>query len=696
MSKNKARRRPSASRPVNDSQIIDQPSAGNGLGLSLVSRMTMDEIINQYARLGGKQNLLGNNTYAANRITQQYQLLNSLYRGDWLAGKIVDTIPEDMVKNWYKLTCQVEPDQISILQNIERRTHLKTQILEGLRLGRLYGGAAGIIMIDGQEDMLETPLNMNTIMPGSFKGLIIADRWNGVYPSSSQVTDRSDPDYGLPEYYKFLMDETNTDYGISVHHSRVVRFTGRWLPYLERVIELQWGMSELEHVYDELNKRNSTSANIAQLVFQAHLRVLKMDKFGQALAFMDQRSQQALYRTLEAQNKLMNNMSLQIMSKDDEFQTFQYTFSGLSDVYEQFMMDVAGAAEIPVTKLFGRSPAGMNATGESDLTNYYDTVKKWQEAQLRPILDKLLPILCLSAWGAIPDDLDFDFNPVRDISDSERSNLIKQSADAINSVFQSGIISQKIALKELRESGKPLDMWTNITDEDIDNADDSMNPQEQEPGLEELPVDPGNEEGQLRQMEGDIPPGAGAENPTKAADAAPNRLLVLLRRLLGREKAQDFNENHDPGSGRFTAGGGSSNSGSSGGGAFKSESEVKSYLSGKPKANRKEIDKHVQGTPEYEKYRSQREQSGKPPQSHFDPKDLDAVEEEILQALKEGRCEILKKRDGSFRAYLRIASAKGTAYNKQGVELQSSFVEVMISKKKGIHYYAKPEGDDES
>lgn len=490
MSKNRARRRPSAARPANDRRSVQilQPGANPAPGLSLVGRMTMDELLNQYNRMGGQQNILDNNRYAANRLTQQYQLLNSLYRGDWLAGRIVDTIPDDMLKNWYKLKCQVEPGQTNALYNVERKTRLKSQILEGLRLGRLYGGAAGIIVLEGQEDILDQPMNMDVILPGSFKGMIVADRWNGVYPSTELVNDPSDPDFGLPAYYKFSMDENNMDYGITVHHSRVVRFTGRWLPYLERINELYWGMSELEHVYNELNKRNSTSANIAQLVFQSHLRILKMDRFGQALAFMDPNSQRALYATLEAQNKLMNNMSLQIMSKDDEFQTFQYSFSGLSDVYEQFMMDVAGAAEIPVTKLFGRSPAGLNSTGESDLTNYYDTVKKWQESQLRPIFDKLLPILCLSAWGAIPDDLDFDFNPVRDTSDDEKANLIKQSADAINSVYQSGMISQKIALKELRESGKQLGMWTNITDEDIEKADDSIAPEEAPPQLKDLPA----------------------------------------------------------------------------------------------------------------------------------------------------------------------------------------------------------------
>ena len=90
---------------------------------------------------------------------------------------------------------------------------------------------------------------------------------------------------------------------------------------------------------------------------------------------------------------------------------------------------------------------------------------------MRPILEKLFPILCVSVWGAIPDDLNFDFNPVRDTSDEERSKLIKESADAIVEVFQAGLISQQTALKELRQSGSTFGMWSNITDEDIDSAD---------------------------------------------------------------------------------------------------------------------------------------------------------------------------------------------------------------------------------
>lgn len=533
MSRNNPRRRPSAPVQTNDTKKQAAPVGG----LSLTSRLMMDELINEYARLGGQENLLGNNQYQVRRITQNYQLLNTLYRGSWIVGRIIDVVAEDMVKNWYKLKCQVEPGMESALLRIERKAHVREKILEGLKWGRLYGGAAGIIVVEGQEDMLDQPLDLNMIMLGSFKGILIADRWTGVYPSNELVNDISDPDNGLPMYYTFSMDESNLDYGVKVHHSRVIRFTGKKLPYIERVVEQYWGMSEVERVFDELNKRNSTSANIAQLIFQAHLRVLKMEHLGQDLAFLDGDQMGDLYRTLQAQNKLMNNMSLQVLSKDDDFQTFQYTFSGLSDVYELFMMDLAGAAEIPVTRLFGRSPAGMNATGESDLTNYYDKIRKDQGAFLAPIMEKLLPIMCLSAWGAIPDDLDFDFNPIRDIAEEERANLIKQSADAINQAFQSGLISQKIALKELRQSGESLDMWTNIQDEDIENADDTMGQPEQEPQMEENPEQPGAPD------EGQQPPQLMAPSePQKQVGGHDNsnglmqRLAMALKSMLRHER----------------------------------------------------------------------------------------------------------------------------------------------------------------
>lgn len=431
---------------------------------------TLDAFSNVLARLGANTpNLLEGTEYPMTRLTQNFQLMNSLYRSHWIIRKIIDCIPEDMIRNWITIKSQMSPENIKRFNKLQRTTRLQSDMLEGLKWGRLYGGAGAVIIIDGHEDILDKPLDYDTIMPGSFKGLIVTDRWCGLIPSDDIIEDIGNPDFGLPAYYNWNLE---TGKCLKVHNSRVLRFIGRGLPSWEKYTEQQWGASEIEVIFDELKKRDNTSWNIAQLVFLANLRVLKMSDLGELLALGDEQSQKELYDTVQAQNWLMSNMGLYILNKDDDFQTHQYTFSGLNDIYESFMLDVAGASEIPVTKLFGRSPAGFNATGESDLKNYYDIIEQKQASQLQPVLDKILPIMFMSEFGAIPDDLDYEFNPIGSPSESELADIVDKKSNSIINVVNSGLISQKTALKELRQMSETTGMFTNITDEDIENADD--------------------------------------------------------------------------------------------------------------------------------------------------------------------------------------------------------------------------------
>ncbi|MCM1059456.1 MAG: DUF1073 domain-containing protein [Eubacterium sp.] len=430
---------------------------------------TADAFSNALARLGyGTPNLMEYTEYNKTNFTAEYNTLTALYRENWIVKRIVDVVAEDMTKNWYSIKSQISPESKKQIARLEARTAVRAKVLEGLKWGRLYGGAAAVIVIEGQEDMLDQPLNYDLIMPGSFKGLIIVDRWSGISPSAELVENISDPDFGLPKYYT-VADES-FGFGVRVHHSRIIRFIGRPLPNIEEQSEQYWGTSELEHVYAELKKYDNTSYNIAALVFSANLKVYQMDGFDQ-LGTLNPNALQDLYQMLTLMNWMRSSQGMQIIGPKDVFSTHQYTFSGLSDIYEMFMLDISGAAAIPVTKLFGRSPAGMNATGESDMANYYDSIEEQQEATLRPMLDRLLPVMCISEFGAIPDDLEFEFEPVRRPSEEEKKNILTQTTTAIVSTFQAGIISQQIALKELRESSRATGMWNNITDEDIDNAD---------------------------------------------------------------------------------------------------------------------------------------------------------------------------------------------------------------------------------
>ena len=505
-----------------------------------------DAFSNPLARLGaGTPNLMEGTTYFETRLTQNYNLLNSLYRGHWIVRQIIDIIPSDMLKNWITLTTEVSPNLLKKIDLLLRKTQLIEKLKTGLQWGRLFGGAIGVMMVAGQGEDLSQPLDLRLVMPGDFCGILVFDRWNCVDPSIESVDDVRDPEFGLPKYYTITDNENNNL--IKVHYSRVLRFTGDDLPYWESMQEQQWGASIIESIMDELKKRDNVSWNIAQLTFMASLRVLKMSDMGQMLAATDEQTKAELYRTIQSQNWLMSNMGLQVIDAGDDMQSHQYTFGGISDTYKQFMMDVAGAARIPATKLFGRSPEGMNATGESDLQNYYDMIAQEQEAKLRPILNKLLPVICMSVFGAVPNDLDFEFDPVSEPSDKERSDLAKSGTENVVTALNAGLVSKRTALKELKQQSERTGVWTNITDADIQKAPDEIEEEGEMGGFGGMSFgDEGNSQ--------DFGPGSSSKPPDDKPPQEPGKPPQRPKFAKDSDWAEDDHPRDE--GGRFTKGGG--------------------------------------------------------------------------------------------------------------------------------------------
>ena len=229
-----------------------------------------DAFTNSLARIGFSQpNVINGTSYPITRLSRNYNLMNSLYRDSWICRRVIDTIANDMFKNWIELTSSITPEEMKKVEKLIRVSRVRQKLLEAVKWSRLYGGAAAIIMIDGDEDRLDEPLELEHIMPGDFKGLIVVDRWSGITPLLELVDDLSSPDYGLPKYYQFSTEQTGES--LKVHHSRVLRFCGPELPNWEKQAEVYWGASILEQVFEELKKRDNTSWNIAQLIFLSNI-----------------------------------------------------------------------------------------------------------------------------------------------------------------------------------------------------------------------------------------------------------------------------------------------------------------------------------------------------------------------------------------------------------------------------------------
>ena len=423
-----------------------------------------DAYSNPAAFLGEESPLLSSGTFLRSGLTSDTELLTAMYRESWLTKRIIDMPPEDMTRAWYRLASPPGGEAMHALRRLEARHSVRQELANAIRWARLYGGSLALMVIRGEEDCLDRPLDPDLLLPDCFQGLLVLDRAQGIQPSAELVSDLDDPDFGLPLSYTVNL-ETDDCRTVTLHHSRVLRFVGRELPHTETVRENYWGASEMEHINEELLKRSAASANIAQLLFQANITTLKMSDFGELLSAGTPEQRRDVEYAMETENRFRTSFGVQLLSRDDSLENHSYSFAGLSEIYEQFMMDMAGAAEIPATRLFGRSPQGMNATGESDLRNYYDMIVSLQERLLRPALEKLLPVMAVSCWGYVPEDLEIVFEPLATTGPTERAELVqKLSADVI-AAYQAGLLSRGEAREELRSRGAELGMYSRIEPE---------------------------------------------------------------------------------------------------------------------------------------------------------------------------------------------------------------------------------------
>lgn len=430
---------------------------------------TKDGFANLTARLGmGAQNVLSEGTYIFDLLTRNRVKLEAMYRGSWIVGAAVDSVAEDMTREGINIHGTIEPEHIQAMQSKLTRIGIWDSLLEAIKWGRLYGGAIAFLVVDGQDP--STPLRLDTVGKDQFRGLRVYDRWR-VQPSMDEVVEDGF-DAGLPAYYQLISDvNTGKVSDVKIHHSRVVRFIGIQLPIMQAITEQMWGESIIERLYDRLVSFDTATSGAANLVNKAHLRTVGIDKLREVLAAGGQ-AEENLLKMFHHMRMLQVNEGLTLLDKEDQFQAHSYTFSGLSDMILQFGQQISGATGIPLVRLFGQSPAGLNSTGESDLRMYYDNISSQQESRLREGMLKILRVLHRSMFGLdAPESFDFDFVPLWQTSTKEKAEIATSITNIINSAFERGLIDQATALKELKQASEYTDVFSNITDAQIAEAE---------------------------------------------------------------------------------------------------------------------------------------------------------------------------------------------------------------------------------
>ena len=437
-----------------------------------IMKATADSYDNFMARVGMQQpNQHAVSTYRANFTSRNRQQIEWAYRSSWVIGKAVDVVADDMTRKGIRITSEIEPGARGVIESLFDELELWDRLNDIIKWARLYGGAVGFIMIEGQAPF--TPLRMETIGKEKFKGILPLDRWM-INPNLTRRIKEMGPHLGKPEFY----DVVTTATGIpawKIHHSRLIRFDGVTLPYQQAMTENEWGMSVIERIWDRLTAFDSATLGTAQLVYKAHLRTYKVEKLRELIGIGGP-GLEKLLKQMNMIRQFQSNEGLTLMDKTDEFEAHQYSFGGLDDVLGQFSQQIAGAVDVPLVRFFGQSPKGFS-TGDADLANYYDGIGTQQERRLRQPLRKLFEVIYRSELEQpLPEDFTFEFNPLWQMSDVDRSTVAVNTVNAITSAVDAGLMTLKAGMTDLRETSDVTGIGASITDEDIENAEDEAPP----------------------------------------------------------------------------------------------------------------------------------------------------------------------------------------------------------------------------
>jgi phage-related protein (TIGR01555 family) len=299
-------------------------------------------------------------------------------------------------------------------------------------------------------------------------------------------TDPLSPDYGSPSYYNVSSAHSGL---VRIHPSRVVRFYGSELP--ENGYGFKRGESVLQSLMTSVIHYDGTMTNVASLIFEAKIDIIKVPDLASLLADPVTETQVINRYNLAGLMKGNNGMLLLsgASSKDgvgEEYEQKQMSFSGLTDIIDRMQMQVAGAANSNRSRMFGVSAGGLGSNGNLELSTYYDFINSRQTNYLEPAITLLDEVIIRSALGSRPDDVWYQWNSLWQISDKEKADIGVALSSAAKSLIDGGLFTAEILAEPVSLALVNAGVFPGL-DQSLADFIQSGGELEHEPEIEDLP-----------------------------------------------------------------------------------------------------------------------------------------------------------------------------------------------------------------
>lgn len=348
---------------------------------------------------------------------------SNLYAYNGIAKNIIDIPANDAVRKGFKIKFEGDDDAVNrTVKSLCEDLEVEKNFSEALAWSDLFGGALIVVMAnDG--NTLEEPLNYNTLK--NIEALKVFDRV--CVTGTEQYNDATAPEFMNDRLYQINNYGSNPFW---VHESRVLRFNGGRLPMIQRNLRQGWGAKKFEAIKDDVFRYGNALEMAIQALCRLSEDILKLDGMTEILAMDggDEAIQRRLH-LLDMSRHLMNTIAI---DGTDEYDRKGLSLAGIKDIIEKFETALCADTGIPATRLFGRSPDGMNSTGESDENNYFSLIERRQEIEVKPRLVKLVEMLgaCSEYKLNLPPVWSIDFESLSETSKKDKAEIELKKSQA--------------------------------------------------------------------------------------------------------------------------------------------------------------------------------------------------------------------------------------------------------------------------
>jgi phage-related protein (TIGR01555 family) len=427
-------------------------------------RRMADGLANMFSRLGTGADRNTQSFYSVPLVTQPQA--EAAYRSSWLARKIHDLPPFEMTRegrDW-----QAQKEQIELLEATEKRIKLWPKIRQALTTARLHGGAALIVGVrtGGSADPSQ-PLDVTRVGKDGLRYAFVASKHQLSAPFGMETDPESDF-FGQPAMYEIRGAKGQS---LRVHPSRVFPFHGA--PLLPGMVSLSaldafWGDPLLVSIKSAIDNSETSQAAVAALLHEMKLDVISIPGLTEQLGTTE--GEALIAKRVEAVNLLKSMFNALLLDGGEvdgqtgkaiggeTWETRQLSFAQHPELLRQFLGIVAGASDIPVTRLMGESPGGMNSTGKGEQDDFERMISAKQGAEITPVLTPLDEILLRSALGTRPPEVYWEYAPLRPVDATQASENEKREAETVSIIQTTGLVPSvalaKAAQNRMVESGR--------------------------------------------------------------------------------------------------------------------------------------------------------------------------------------------------------------------------------------------------